>query len=73
MTYSTIMFAEEAGVATITLNRPEKLNSFTAAMHAELKHAVKRAVRRAVRRAPTRRPRACGLATASPSPPSAPS
>jgi 2-(1,2-epoxy-1,2-dihydrophenyl)acetyl-CoA isomerase len=42
MTYSTILFAEEAGVATITLNRPEKLNSFTAAMHAELKHAVKR-------------------------------
>lgn len=42
MTYSTILFAEEAGVATITLNRPEKLNSFTATMHAELKHAVKR-------------------------------
>ena len=42
MTYSTIQFAEEAGVATITLNRPEKLNSFTATMHAELKHAVKR-------------------------------
>ncbi|MBL8703726.1 MAG: enoyl-CoA hydratase/isomerase family protein, partial [Rhodospirillales bacterium] len=42
MTYSTILFAEEAGVAAITLNRPEKLNSFTATMHAELKHAVKR-------------------------------
>lgn len=42
MTYSTILFAEEAGVATVTLNRPEKLNSFTAVMHAELKDAVKR-------------------------------
>jgi len=42
MSYSSILFAEEAGVATITLNRPEKLNSFTAAMHAELKHAVTR-------------------------------
>jgi len=42
MSYSTIIFAEDAAVATITLNRPEKLNSFTATMHRELKDAIKR-------------------------------
>jgi 2-(1,2-epoxy-1,2-dihydrophenyl)acetyl-CoA isomerase len=30
------------GVATVTLNRPEKLNAFTAAMHAELEYALDR-------------------------------
>lgn len=39
MTFSTIEFAIEAGVATITLNRPDRLNSFTEAMHAELREA----------------------------------
>ncbi|MCK6453064.1 MAG: 2-(1,2-epoxy-1,2-dihydrophenyl)acetyl-CoA isomerase PaaG [Alphaproteobacteria bacterium] len=40
MTYSTIRFAEDGAVATITLNRPDKLNSFTAHMHEELRDAV---------------------------------
>src|SRR5207237_1580910 len=39
MTYETIQF--EAGpIARITLNRPERLNSFTAAMHGELRDAL---------------------------------
>lgn len=39
MSYETILF-EPGPVATITLNRPERLNSFTAAMHAELRDAL---------------------------------
>ncbi len=42
MDYRTILYAEDGAAATITLNRPEKLNSFTAEMHGELKHAVER-------------------------------
>ncbi len=42
MNYKTILYAEESAAATITLNRPEKLNSFTAEMHGELKHALDR-------------------------------
>ncbi len=36
----TILVDRNDGVATITLNRPEKLNSFNAGMHAALKHAL---------------------------------
>ncbi len=32
----TILFEQAGGVARITLNRPDRLNSFTAAMHGEL-------------------------------------
>ena len=39
-TYETIIFAFADGVATITLNRPDRLNSFTRAMHAELREAL---------------------------------
>jgi 2-(1,2-epoxy-1,2-dihydrophenyl)acetyl-CoA isomerase len=39
MTYETIQFAPGI-VARITLNRPDRLNSFTAAMHAELRDAL---------------------------------
>jgi len=40
MTYETIVF--EAGpVARITLNRPDRLNSFTAEMHQELREALR--------------------------------
>jgi len=42
MEYKTILYAEEAGVATVTLNRPEKLNSFTKEMHGELGCALDR-------------------------------
>lgn len=37
---TTIIYKHENGVARITLNRPERLNSFTAAMHQELKDAL---------------------------------
>lgn len=40
---SSILTALEAGVLTITLNRPEKLNAFTNDMHVELRAALARA------------------------------
>ena len=40
MTYEQIQYAVAEGVATITLNRPEKLNSFTARMAEEAIHAL---------------------------------
>ncbi|WP_206951035.1 2-(1,2-epoxy-1,2-dihydrophenyl)acetyl-CoA isomerase PaaG [Trinickia acidisoli] len=40
---------EAAHVATVTLNRPEKLNSFTRAMHEELNGAIDDAVRAGAR------------------------
>ncbi|WP_293945133.1 2-(1,2-epoxy-1,2-dihydrophenyl)acetyl-CoA isomerase PaaG [Sphingomonas sp.] len=36
MGYETIRFEVEGGVARLTLNRPERLNSFTAQMHGEV-------------------------------------
>ena len=42
MPYETILFAVTDGVARLTLNRPDKLNSFNAAMHGELREAVGR-------------------------------
>jgi 2-(1,2-epoxy-1,2-dihydrophenyl)acetyl-CoA isomerase len=41
----TILYELNDGVATITLNRPQSYNAFTAAMHAELMAALKRAER----------------------------
>jgi 2-(1,2-epoxy-1,2-dihydrophenyl)acetyl-CoA isomerase len=38
----TVALHASAGVATITLNRPDKLNSFTRAMHADLRDALAR-------------------------------
>ncbi len=38
--YETILFESVGPVARITLNRPDRLNSFTAQMHAELRDAL---------------------------------
>jgi 2-(1,2-epoxy-1,2-dihydrophenyl)acetyl-CoA isomerase len=40
MTYKNILFGISAGIATLTLNRPDKLNSFTAEMHGEVRAAL---------------------------------
>lgn len=40
MAYESILLEREAGVARITLSRPDRLNSFTRAMHAELRDAL---------------------------------
>lgn len=40
MSYENILFQIDAGIARITLNRPDRLNSFTMAMHAELRDAL---------------------------------
>jgi len=40
MEYSAIKFARSGAVATITLNRPEKLNCFTQRMIQEIRHAL---------------------------------
>ncbi|MGI8612103.1 MAG: 2-(1,2-epoxy-1,2-dihydrophenyl)acetyl-CoA isomerase PaaG [Sphingomicrobium sp.] len=40
MTYETIDFKADRGIARITLNRPDKLNSFNVAMHQELRDAL---------------------------------
>jgi len=41
--YETILYEKNAGVATIALNRPEKLNAFNGKMHKELHDALDRA------------------------------
>jgi 2-(1,2-epoxy-1,2-dihydrophenyl)acetyl-CoA isomerase len=40
MDYETIDFKLEDGIARVTLNRPDRLNSFTARMHEELRSAL---------------------------------
>lgn len=40
MTYESIAVSNEDGIARITLNRPDRLNSFTRAMHGELRDAL---------------------------------
>ena len=40
--YETIKFAIAGGVARLTLNRPERLNSFTVAMHGEVAAALEK-------------------------------
>ncbi len=40
MAYESILCENANGIARITLNRPERLNSFTSAMHAELRDAL---------------------------------
>jgi 2-(1,2-epoxy-1,2-dihydrophenyl)acetyl-CoA isomerase len=43
MTYETVQLGIDSGIARITLSRPERLNSFTRQMHAELSDALHRA------------------------------
>jgi 2-(1,2-epoxy-1,2-dihydrophenyl)acetyl-CoA isomerase len=40
--YATILFEIAGNVATLTLNRPDKLNSFTNAMHREMRDALQK-------------------------------
>lgn len=42
MTYQDIQFELADGIARLTLNRPDKLNSFTANMHGEVADALTR-------------------------------
>src|SRR3979490_2365246 len=41
MTFEHILFSIDDGVALLSLNRPEQLNSFNARMHGEVKEALK--------------------------------
>ena len=40
MSYETVLFDIGAGIARLTFNRPERLNSFNTAMHAEVRDAL---------------------------------
>src|SRR3954469_16509131 len=40
MGYESIIYSSGDGIARITLNRPDRLNSFTTSMHAELRDAL---------------------------------
>lgn len=44
MGYETIEFGVAQGIARLTLNRPDKLNSFNATMHGEVRAALSRVV-----------------------------
>lgn len=43
MSYQTILFEIDAGVARLTLNRPDRLNSFNVQMHQEVREALSQA------------------------------
>lgn len=43
MAYSDILYGVDEGVATVTLNRPDKLNAWTPRMHHEVKSAMRAA------------------------------
>src|SRR5262245_57662444 len=45
MTYQHILFDMQGGIARLTLNRPDKLNSFNTEMHAEVRDALARVVK----------------------------
>src|SRR6267142_1156975 len=44
MIFETILFELRDGVARLTFNRPERLNSFTLRMHEEVRAALERVV-----------------------------
>src|SRR5690606_17014255 len=43
--YETILYANADGIARVTLNRPDRLNSFTVQMHDELSRALEAVAR----------------------------
>ena len=43
MSYTDILYSVDNFVATITLNRPDKLNAWTSEMDADVRHAIERA------------------------------
>ena len=50
MTYTDILYDVDNFIATITLNRPDKLNAWTSEMDADVRHAIdKAAVENSVR------------------------
>ncbi len=42
MSYGTILFSVDGGIARLTLNRPDRLNSFNTQMHGEVREALGR-------------------------------
>jgi 2-(1,2-epoxy-1,2-dihydrophenyl)acetyl-CoA isomerase len=42
MSYETILFSVDGGIARLTFNRPDKLNSFNTQMHGEVRDALRR-------------------------------
>jgi 2-(1,2-epoxy-1,2-dihydrophenyl)acetyl-CoA isomerase len=40
MAYDTLLFSVDGGIARLTLNRPDRLNSFNIQMHTEVRHAL---------------------------------
>jgi 2-(1,2-epoxy-1,2-dihydrophenyl)acetyl-CoA isomerase len=44
MAHQSILYALEGGIARLTLNRPDKLNAFNAAMHEEVADALDQAI-----------------------------
>ena len=51
MTYEQILYSVDGFVATITLNRPERMNALTKVLEAELRAAIEKAGRDAAVRA----------------------
>ena len=45
MVYTDILYGVDNFVATITLNRPDKLNAWTGEMDEEVRHAIEQAAK----------------------------